>query len=57
MSGVAFPPKWRSELAKAFGGSAAVWAGMQLDYDMVRAMLHADRIKVERVTQSALAAE
>ena len=50
-------PEMAIRLAKAFGGSAAVWAGVQLDYDMARAMLHADRIKVERVTQSALAAE
>jgi plasmid maintenance system antidote protein VapI len=44
-------------LAKAFGSSATVWAGMQLDYDMARAMEHADRINVRRVPQAAVGAE
>jgi len=30
--------------------AAAVWAGLQLDFDMARAMEHADRIKVRRVS-------
>jgi addiction module HigA family antidote len=46
-------PEMAIRLAKAFGSSAAVWAGMQLDYDMARAMEHADRIKVQRVSQPA----
>ena len=50
-------PEMAIRLAKAFGSSAAVWAGMQLDYDMVRAMQHADRIKVQRVRQTAAGAE
>ena len=49
-------PEMAIRLAKAFGSSAAVWAGMQLDYDMARAMEHADRIKVQRVSQPAAGA-
>jgi plasmid maintenance system antidote protein VapI len=44
-------------LAKAFGSSAAIWAGLQLDYDMARAMQHADRIHVRRVPRPAVGAE
>jgi hypothetical protein len=36
---------------------AAVWAGLQLDYDMARAMEHADRIKLRRVSQPATGAD
>lgn len=36
-------------LAKAFGSSAEVWAGLQLDYDMAQARKHAHRINVRRV--------
>jgi len=50
-------PEMAIRLAKAFGSSAAVWAAMQLDYDMARAMEHADRIKVQRVPQPAPGAE
>jgi addiction module HigA family antidote len=50
-------PEMAIRLAKAFGSSAAVWAGLQLDYDMARAMQHADRIKVQRVSQPAAGAE
>jgi plasmid maintenance system antidote protein VapI len=39
-------------LAKAFGGSAEVWAGLQLDFDMAVAMTKADQIKVQRVIAS-----
>jgi len=42
-------PEMAIRLAKAFGSSATVWAGLQLDYDMAQAMKHADRIKVQRV--------
>lgn len=49
-------PEMAIRLAKAFGSSATVWAGLQLDYDMARAMRHADRIKVQRV-QGNMAAE
>jgi plasmid maintenance system antidote protein VapI len=40
-------------LAKAFGSSAEVWAGMQLDYDMAQAMRNADRIEVHRFSRAA----
>lgn len=50
-------PEMAIRLAKAFGSSAAVWAGLQLDYDMARAMKHADRIDVRRVPQPAAGAE
>ena len=40
-------------LAKAFGSSPGIWAGLQLDYDMARAMKNADHIKVQRVSQPA----
>jgi addiction module HigA family antidote len=36
-------------LSKAFGSSPEMWAGLQLDYDMARAMKDADRIDVRRV--------
>ena len=50
-------PEMAIRLAKAFGSSATVWAGLQLDYDMAQAMRHADRIKVRRVPGAAMAAE
>lgn len=49
-------PEMAIRLAKAFGGSAEVWAGLQLDFDMAQAMTKADQIKVQRVTASAQAA-
>jgi addiction module HigA family antidote len=45
-------PEMAIRLAKAFGSSARVWAGMQLDYDMALALQTADRIKVTRVHQN-----
>jgi antitoxin HigA-1 len=50
-------PETAIRLAKAFGSSAAVWAELQLDYDMARAMEHADRVHVRRVPQAATGAE
>ena len=50
-------PEMAIRLAKAFGSSATVWAGLQLDYDMAQAMKHANRIKVHRVPRAAMAAE
>jgi addiction module HigA family antidote len=50
-------PEMAIRLAKAFGGSAEVWAGLQLDYDMAQAMKKADTIKVQRVPQPALGVE
>jgi plasmid maintenance system antidote protein VapI len=42
---------------KALGSSAEMWAGLQLYYDMARAMKHAHRINVRRVAQPRVAAE
>ncbi len=50
-------PEMAIRLAEAFGSSAAIWAGLQLDYDMARAMQHADRIHVRRVPQPVVGAE
>ena len=50
-------PEMAIRLAKAFGSSAAVWAGLQLDYDMAKALKNADRIKVRRLAAASLAAE
>lgn len=49
-------PEMAIRLAKAFGSSPEVWAGLQLDYDMAQAMRNADRINVERVAPPAEAA-
>jgi antitoxin HigA-1 len=37
-------------LSKAFGSSPAVWAGLQLDYEMAAALTRADKIKVTRLS-------
>ncbi|PPQ40154.1 HigA family addiction module antitoxin [Rhodopila globiformis] len=42
-------PEMAIRLSKAFGSSPETWAGLQLDYDMARAMKDADRIDVRRV--------
>jgi antitoxin HigA-1 len=42
-------PEMAIRLSKAFGSSAETWLGMQLDYDLARARLHEDEIRVERV--------
>ena len=44
-------------LAKAFGSSAEMWAGLQLDYDLAQAMKQAHRINVRRVVQAGVGAE
>ncbi len=50
-------PEMAIRLDKAFGGGADTWHTMQAAYDMAQAMLHADRIKVQRVPQPVLGAE
>jgi addiction module HigA family antidote len=42
-------PEMAIRLSKAFGSSPEVWAGLQLDYDMARALKDADLIDVSRV--------
>lgn len=41
-------PDMAIRLSKAFGGSPEVWLGMQMEYDLAKALEHADEIQVER---------
>lgn len=43
-------PDMAIRLDKAFGGDAGTWLRMQANYDLAQAMLHADQIKVQRIT-------
>jgi addiction module HigA family antidote len=43
-------PEMAIRLEKAFGGTASVWLGLQMDYDLAQAMRHASAIKVKRLT-------
>ncbi len=43
-------PVMAIRLHKAFGGGAETWYRLQAAYDLARAMEHADRIDVERLT-------
>jgi addiction module HigA family antidote len=42
-------PEMAIRLDKAFGGSADVWLGLQMDYDLAQAMKHERAIRVRRV--------
>ena len=42
-------PEMAIRLDKAFGGSAGVWLGIQMDYDLAQAMKNERAIKVKRV--------
>jgi len=46
-------PDMAIRLDKAFGGGAATWFRLQAAYDLARAMKHAGRIKVGRLTRAA----
>lgn len=46
-------PEMAIRLSKAFGGSAEVWLGMQMDYDLAQAEKHASRLKVIKVWPQA----
>ena len=46
-------PEMAIRLDKAFGGSAAVWLGVQMDYDLAQAMKNERAIKVRRVREAA----
>jgi len=46
-------PEMAIRLQKAFGGSAAVWLGIQMDYDLAQAMKNERAIKVRRVNEAA----
>ena len=50
-------PEMAIRLSKAFGSSPRVWAGIQLDYELARAMKDADRIKVHRLNHAAAGAK
>jgi len=47
-------PEMAIRLSKAFGSSAEIWLGLQMDYDLAQAEKNADRIKVARVKQKQL---
>ena len=40
-------------LDKAFGGGAEIWLGLQMDYDLARAMKREHAIKVKRLREAA----
>ena len=42
-------PEMAIRLEKAFGGRASIWLGIQMDYDLAKAMKHEREIKVKRV--------
>jgi len=46
-------PEMAVRLAKAFGGSPAVWLKMQMDYDLARVERTAAKIKVKRLARAA----
>ena len=42
-------PEMAIRLAKAFGGRAEIWLGIQTDYELAQALKRAGRIKVARI--------
>lgn len=46
-------PEMAIRLHKAFGGGAEVWLGIQMDYDLAKALKNAHAIKVRRVREAA----
>jgi len=46
-------PEMAIRLHKAFGGSASIWLGIQMDYDLAQAMKRERTIKVKRVKEAA----
>ena len=43
-------PEMSIRLSKAFGSSAEVWLGLQMEYDLAQAEKDAGKIKVQRIT-------
>jgi addiction module HigA family antidote len=43
-------PEMSIRLSKAFGSSAEVWLGLQMEYDLAEAEKDAGKIKVRRIT-------
>ncbi len=48
-------PTMAIRLAKAFGGSPQLWLGLQMHYDLARALRRSDRIKVARIATAGRA--
>ena len=46
-------PEMAIRLSKAFGSRPEVWAGLQMEYDLAKALKDADHIKVPRLTRAA----
>jgi antitoxin HigA-1 len=46
-------PEMAVRLSKAFGGHAAVWLRMQMEYDLAQVEKSAAKIKVRRVLQAS----
>ena len=46
-------PEMAIRLSKAFGSAPEIWAGLQLDYDMAKALKRAGDIKVQRIAAAA----
>ena len=47
-------PEMAIRLSKAFGSSAEMWLGLQLQYDLALAEKAASKIKIERITRPAV---
>lgn len=46
-------PEMAIRLSKAFGSSAEVWLGLQMQYDLAQANRNADQIRVRRISTTA----
>ncbi len=46
-------PEMALRLAKAFGPSAEMWLGLQMDYDLAQAQKKAGKIKVQNLRRAA----
>lgn len=46
-------PEMALRLAKAFGGSAEMWLGLQMDFDLTQAQKKASKIKVQNFRRAA----
>ena len=46
-------PEMAIRLSKGFGSKPEVWAGLQMQHDLAKALRNADEIKVERLTRAA----
>jgi antitoxin HigA-1 len=46
-------PEMAIRLSKAFGGSAEMWLGLQMDFDLAQAVRKSARIKVQKIKVAA----